>query len=959
MMRDTALLGVAVAYLSMLAALAWVVDRAPALRSRVRHPLVYALALGVYASTWTYFGSVGFAGRAGLEFLAIYVGPTIAALLAPTAGARILRLTRDHQLASVADLYAFRYQSRAAGTLVTVAAIVASLPYIALQIRAVVDAGRVLGGSADAPLASGFVCVLAVFTVVFGARDASSRRAQDGLLAAVAVESLAKLVALAAVGVAALAVLGGVRGAAAWPSEHAEVGGVLHAPARDGGTWTSLVIASFASSFLLPRQFHVAFAEGTTTRALRVAAWAFPLYLLVLNLPILPITWAGAHTLRGVDPDLYVLGIAQGGGRALAAVTFVGGVSAASAMVIVTTLALSSMALNHLVLLAPRIAARTDLYAWLLWARRALIVAIVLAGYGAYVTLRGARPLVDPGVVSFVAFAQFLPGMVGVLAWRRATRQGFIAGLGAGIAVWSATALAPLLRGTDAAPPDDPWTVATFGSLGANALLFALVSLRTRPRTDEAAAAEACVGGAPLRLATARVTDESLADLRRRLGAFIGDAAARQEIERARRELGDGVDAGALATCLDRNLTAIVGPLLARMIVDASTLSRTQETMALADQMRFLDERLRREGQRLEGLAVELDRVRRYLGALLDELPLGACALDVSGAVVLWNRALERMTHVDEVRALGRPVAALPPPWNAALVHHTALPVPPSEDVGVATADGTRVVRVHASRIEGGHASSGVMLLLEDVSDRRELEAKLAHQDRLASIGQLAAGVAHEIGNPLTGIVCVAQNLRDDRDPTLFRERAEDILEQARRIDGIVRSLLAFSRDGRGEPRRAAGVERVSVRELADEAARLVRLDPRSRDRACQVACAEGHVVLGDRRRLLQVLVNLVRNACEASAPGQRVVIDSAREDDRIVMRVCDEGIGISPEVRAKLFEPFVTTKPPNAGTGLGLSVAYGIVREHGGSIALDSVQGAGTTARLALPAAPPAGVGA
>jgi signal transduction histidine kinase len=247
-----------------------------------------------------------------------------------------------------------------------------------------------------------------------------------------------------------------------------------------------------------------------------------------------------------------------------------------------------------------------------------------------------------------------------------------------------------------------------------------------------------------------------------------------------------------------------------------------------------------------------------------------------------------------------------------------------------------------------------VILLIEDVTDRRALESKVAHQDRLASVGRLAAGVAHEIGNPLTGIACVAQNLRDDRDPELAAERVEDILEQTRRIEAIVRSLLVFSHagvDAKGAsvPSR---IERISARALCEEALRLVRLDRTVREIACESRCDDAHEVLGDRRALHQVFVNLLKNAFDASSAGKHVFIDSTREGDRIRIRVRDEGSGIPDEVRARLFDPFVTTKAVGTGTGLGLSVAYGIVREHGGTISIDTAEGKGTTVDVFLPAA-------
>jgi PAS domain S-box-containing protein len=952
-----ALLALAGAYVGLLSLVAWVADRVPRVGALARHPIVYALALGVYASSWTYFGSVGLAKRAGLSFLAVYLGPTIAALLGPTVGGRILRIVRTHQLGSLADLFAFRYRSRTVGALVTMAALVASLPYIAQQVRAAVASVTVLTRPGhEALLGLGFCGMLALFAMFIGARSASSRGAQDGLVVAVALESLVKLVALVAVGVAATwLAFGGPAGLGAWAASHPGSVRALQEPVREGSTWTSLMVLSFLAAFLLPRQFHVAFAEGTRPRALRVAAWAFPLYLLLLNLPIVPILWAGGAILGDMDPDLYVLGIAQRTGSfGFGAIAFLGGVSAASAMVIVTMLALAGMAMNHLVLLVPRIGARPNLYTWLLWARRGLVAVVALLGWGTFLLLESGHGLVDAGVVSFVAFAQFLPGMVGVLVWRRATAKGFVAGLVGGLVVWGLTALAPLLGAPELAQAfGDPWTLATFGSLSTNALLFTLVSLGTAASKEELEAADDCVRGESVRASTALATTEVVRRVEESLGVLIGGEAARGEMERALAEGSDPrLELGALAARLERNLTAMVGPLLANMIVEASARAEPAEA-ALGHQLRFLDERIAREGARLGGLAAELDRVRRFLGALLDDLPSGACALGPGGDVVIWNRALERLTGVAAADAAGRALSALRAPWGDALAPFAAAGQEDGE-VRVDVAGAVRVVRVHASAVSALREGDpeGTMLLVEDVTERRTLEAQVAHQDRLASIGRLAAGVAHEIGNPLTGISSLAQNLRKGDDPELARERADDILEQARRIEGIVKSLLAFGHAG--EAQRAddpARVERLGAAELVGEALRLVRLDPASREIAWDNACEPSHAMLGDRRQLLQVLVNLLTNARDASPAGGHVTIASALEGGRVLLRVTDEGGGIPAAVRARLFDPFVTTKPVGQGTGLGLSVAYGIVQNHGGEIEVGS-EATGTVARVWLPAA-------
>jgi len=338
-------------YLALLFLIAWAIGRAPSVARLMRHPLAYTLALGVYASSWTYFGSAGYARGHGLLFLGTQLGKTLAVMLAPVVWVRVLALTRQHQLSSVADLFAFRYRSRLVGFLVTLISLVASLPYLAQQIRAVVDSlGVMTGPRAPAVVGLGFCAVIALFAILFGTRDVSPRVQSDGLTAALAFESLVKLAALLAVGAAAVASFGGLGGLDTWLAAHPEATRSLGAPVRDGGSWSSLVLLSFGTAFLMPRQFHVAFAEGTKRRSLRVAAWAFPLYILLLNLPILPILWAGIAADPAGNPDLYVITVArESGSPALAAFVFLGGVSASSAMVLVTLLALSAMCLNYFV----------------------------------------------------------------------------------------------------------------------------------------------------------------------------------------------------------------------------------------------------------------------------------------------------------------------------------------------------------------------------------------------------------------------------------------------------------------------------------------------------------------------------------------------------------------------------------------------------------------------------------
>ncbi|HLP30954.1 MAG TPA: ATPase, partial [Geothrix sp.] len=538
-----------VSYLGVLFLVAYAAEREWLPRALVRHPLVYALSLGVYATSWSYYGSVGFAQHSGYNFLTIYLGVTLAFLLAPVLLRPILRLVREYQLTSLADLFAFRYRSQTAGVLVTLFMLAGTLPYIALQVRAVTESLQVLTGeTTPGPIALGFCLTITVFAVLFGARHISAREKHEGLVVAIAFESVVKLTALLFVGLfAVFGIFGGMEGMDAWLKLHPAALEALYRPVNEG-PWFALLLLAFAAAFLLPRQFHMTFAENMNPRALGTAQWAFPLFLLLLNLAIPPILWAGMQQTPEIAPDYYVLGVTlESGSSLLSVLTFIGGVSAASAMIIVESIALSAMCMNHLLLPAsfpPRVTEDIDVYSWLLWGRRVLIGLIILLGYGFYLLLEHNQGLVSIGLISFVAVAQFLPGIVGVLFWKRASRAGFIAGLLAGGGVWAFALLVPLLQraGVLHVPFDpiallggtaeQPWGASTFWSLTANTLAFAIFSLLFEPDADEQEAAHACCKESDTPPTGVLVAD-SPAKIREQLARVTGSEMAELELQRA------------------------------------------------------------------------------------------------------------------------------------------------------------------------------------------------------------------------------------------------------------------------------------------------------------------------------------------------------------------------------------------------------------------------------------------
>ena len=976
----TVLVAVALVYLGMLFLIAEATERGWIPARLARHPWVSALSLGVYASTWSYYGSIGYARSDGFQFLTIYFGVSLACLLVPVVWMRVLGLSQRHQLASLADVFAFRYGSPRAGVAVTLFQLAGSAPYLAQQIRAVSASIHVLtnpedpsGRGSNALIGLVFTAVVAAFAVLFGVRHVTTREKHDGLVLAIAVESLVKLVALLATGAFALYhVLGGPDGLAAYLRAHPQAIEELYAPVRNG-PWGTLLVLSFSAAFLLPRQYHMAFTESRDARSLRTASWLFPLFLLLLNVAIPPVLWAGTVIDPTGNPDLYLLRVAASGPSPwLPIFVFVGGVSAASAMIIVTVLALSSMCLNHLVLPALRPSER-DLYTFLRWSRRGLVLLLLVAAYLLYLGLADVGNLVELGLVAFVAVAQFLPGLIGVLFWRRAHAQAVLLGLYAGIACWLLFALAPLLcrsgllpdglnvpqrLGVDAA---HELAFGTFVSLAANGALTFFAALRRAATAAEEALARACVDEAS-DIPTARLEASAPHDFARALVPALGPDLAAREVARALADVGLAADEPRpealrrLADQLTQNLSGLLGPVAAHDLLGLAT-----GAPPVGEQLRVLERALARSTGSHKSLSAELEQFRRYLRDVFHDLPVGACAVGAEDDVILWNRAMVDITGITDDDVAGAALAQLPAPWGTILAAFARDPAP-ARRLTVPRAGG-REGRFHLrksrlSRPFGAAAPpegepelhAGLVLLVEDLTERVTLEEKLEHSERLALIGQLAASVAHEIGNPLAAISSVAQNLQRELDDADAKARMQTIRDQIARISAIVKSLMVYSRAGTDAARGPASA--FSLAEAIDEAVSLVRLDPRGQAHAIETSCAGDVFLAGERSRLVQVLINLLLNACDASPAGETIAARGRSDGDRAVVEIVDRGAGVPADLRARIFEPFFTTKVAGKGTGLGLSLAYSIVRDHDGTLDVASQPGAGTTVTLTLPRA-------
>ncbi|MBL9051608.1 MAG: sodium:solute symporter [Tabrizicola sp.] len=505
-------------YVACLFAVAFLVEGRAA-RGRLgwlRSPLVYTLSLSIYCTAWTFYGAVGYAARSGLEFLTIYFGPTLVFVGWWWLLRKLVRIGRQHHVTSIADLISSRYgKSNTLGVIVTVLAVVAATPYIALQLQSVVLSFGVFASAAPEgsnPPEPGLIAIwvavgLALFTVLFGTRNLDAREQHHGIVIAIAVEAVVKLVALLAVG---SFVVWGIAGGVADVIARIDAAD-LAAWQVQPGRWTGLIFLSAAAVICLPRMFQVMVVENQDEGHLARASWAFPLYLMAMSLFIVPIAVVGLERLPvGSNPDMFVLTLplAEGQG-ALAMLAFLGGFSSATSMVIVESIALATMISNHVMIplwlrLRPGAAAADDLRQVVLMARRLAIGAVLALGYGYYQVSGGSAALAAIGLIAFLGVAQVLPALIGGIFWRGATRTGAIMGLMTGLVVWAYTSFLPSF-GPGAALPEavftqglfglswlrpqalfgteamDPMIHALFWSMALNGMAFCLGSLLTFP----------------------------------------------------------------------------------------------------------------------------------------------------------------------------------------------------------------------------------------------------------------------------------------------------------------------------------------------------------------------------------------------------------------------------------------------------------------------------------------------
>ena len=974
------LLSIVVGYLLFLFGIAYWAERS----RRLRHPrlqmLTYVLTASVYCTAWTFYGSVGLAANRGLEFLTIYLGQALMALLWPVLLRRLVRVAKEQRITSISDFISSRYgKSAPLGALVAGLVVLGLIPYIALQLQAVSQSFKLILQQEtilelfDPTLL--VAVVLGVFGILFGARNPDFTQAQRGLLSAVAVESVVKLLAFLIVGAWVTWVLfdgiGDIFGRALADPELRRLLTLGDAPTASFVRWASLLLISMMAVMFLPRQFHVLVVQNQDERHVAAASWMFPLYLWLINLFVLPIAFAGLLLLPRDQADHFVLLLplsAENPG--LSIIVFLGGFSAATAMIVVDSLALSKMLTNDIVVPILLRNRSRDLYRASLRAMRFSILLVVFLGYG-WAALAGGRfLLVEMGLLSFVAVTQCAPAILLGLVWPRGNRRGAFTGISAGFGLWFYTLIIPALvkEGVlgpgilDAGPFGQAWLRPTqlfglagldsvshglFWSLLANLTGYALVSLATRQDAEERVQAAAFTGrfpGAPTMPVETILTP---GDIERLVHHYVGgpDAAiiageilgTKAPDELTPPELLE------LRIRLEKRLAASLGAAAARFIVeDRITLSKG-EAERLVESFQELRQSLRTTEE-------EARRIERLLASVVRSVDDCIVTTDIRGRLVTVNAAGERLFGASQAELSGAP-------WWELLGAGASGARAGGALNGAYAWKGDVRARTRGGREFPAHLAItpifdpngqvlGTVGVLRDLTEQQELQRRLIQQETLASLGQMAAGVAHEIRNPLGGIKMAMAVLSKHNGDALSREMTESMKSGVVEIESIVSHLLDYTRETRLD-RQTFDLERI-IREVVQQ----LGVDARARGVALSCQTFPSVVVaLVDGHRVRQVLTNVVRNAIEAAErrSGGRVNVTCEGRDGFVMFDVIDNGIGMTPDERARMFLPFFTTKP--TGTGLGLAIVKKIVDLHGGEIHVTSEPGRGTRVAIALPA--------
>ncbi|MGI9279289.1 MAG: hybrid sensor histidine kinase/response regulator [Endozoicomonas sp.] len=998
---------IALVYVGVLFTVAWFGDRSGAAWREHWRPLIYSLSLAVYCTSWTFFGAVGQASENPWSFLPIYLGPILMFVLFWKLLAKLILVSKKENITSIADFIASRHgKSRALATLVTLILIAGILPYIALQLKAIVMGFDLLSeGQSEQwnrqDLALIVTVTLAVFVVVFGTRHLYTTEHQHGVMTAIAFESLLKLAAFLLVG--------------AWVtwqflSDSWPVNVSLPERSPSGGLLETMVVPTLmamAAIICLPRQFHVIVVENASMKDFHRARWLFPAYLVLASLFVLPMALAGNSLLgNSTSPDSYVIALPLAlGNDGMALLAYMGGVSAAISMVIVATIALSTMISNEI--LMPLLLRKSrdnsvDFYRFsglLLNVRRTTILCLLLMAYVVFrlIDNSGSGSLAGLGQMSFAAVAQLAPAVIGGLYLKESNSKAVGLGLVAGSGIWFYTLMLPLminagwlksdlllhgLFGIEALKPGALFGFEMTGtvvgasvlSFSVNLILYSLGCLYFKVDSAERRQSRRFVDASWEDSSQYREEKVALEDLQTLAKRFLGENRTARLMEQFAPS-GRYADSD-LISATERHLAGVMGASSAKVVMKSALAG---DTVQLEDVEAMVDE------------AHEVFRFNReLLRGAIEHISQGISVVDRDLRLVAWNRRyLELFSYPDDLIRVGRPVSEI--------IRHNAVnglcgPGDPEEHVlkrvqfmreGTAhkservRPDG-RVIEMRGNPMPGGgfamsftditefrdveHALQDINESLEQrVQERtrelfdlnRELMRAKGQADRANRLrSRFFTAVSHDLMQPMNAARLFAASLESSVTDAQNQELIRHLGSSLKAAEELLKDLLDMSRLEAGQL--IAEVREFPLSEL---------LDPLKTEFE-RLAGEEGQVfrlvgsklwVRSDPVLLRRILQNFLTNALRyCRTDGGRVMLGCRRRGNTLVVEVRDNGQGIPVEKQELVFAEFQRFHTDGKGLGLGLAIARGVAELLGHSLSVRSRPGAGTVFTVSLPVVQP-----
>ncbi len=887
-MSDLFIIGLSGAYLGLLFLLAyWGEYRAKQGKSLVNNPYVYTLTLTVYCTAWTYYGSVGRATREGIDFLTIFLGPTLVIPFWWLLMRKIIRICRFKHITTIADFISSRYgQSSSLAGVVALVSLLGVMPYIALQLKAIsLSFGRITSQSNFEPTHmmedSTFLImwVLVIFTILFGTQKVETTERHEGLMVAIAFESIIKLVAFLSIGVfVTFFVFDGVEDLFSQTQTSPQlVSQYTLSDASQVSEWFFMTVLSMLAFLFLPRQFQVSAIENVSLKHLDTAFWLFPLYLFLFNLFVLPIAFGGHILLseQGIEADMYVLALPLAEGQQLlAAFVYLGGFSAATSMIIVSTIALSVMLSNNLIMpilvSVPILKRRytTHLGQFLLFIRRLSIILILHLAYFYYSVVSVQTSLVSIGLISFVGIAQFAPSIIGGVYWRYGNKTGALWGLLSGFLIWFYTLVLPTLPVIERISPDfverglwgmywlkpyalfgldalDPISQAVFWSLLVNVLVYLGGSTYFVQSSKERNQAEIFVN-----IQQYYTTDIStitwkgtayLQDLKMLLINFLGKVRTQEALQKFSEIYGKDwqkkpqADAY-LISYTERLLSGTIGVAAARTLI--ASVVKEEEEIRIQEVVSIL-----KESQELISLNKELQEKTKALEKTSLEL----------------QKANLQLTKNDDQK------------------------------------------------------------------------------------NEFISTVTHEMRTPITSIRAFSEILFDNHDLEVDEKQQflTTIIKETNRMERLINQVLELERFESGT--RKLHLTLLDINEVIQEALESMLQVFHEKNLCLRLGLVENILpIYADKDQLLQVILNLISNATKFAK--HKITVATKMDDEHICISVADDGPGIKPELHELIFEKFYQAEDQNIrkpkGSGLGLAICKKIVQYHQGHIWVESQEG-------------------